>query len=198
MMSIKRTVMTLTATGLLLAAHAEANKVYKTVDKDGNVVFTDQPPEPGAEPLEMRGLSIVEFQKSDPPKAVRATPDDLNEDGQVTDLRTLRRGYRDFRLVQPTSEQTFVGTENIATFAWETQYELQEGMNVVLAINGQRMPGTTQQVVASPRLDRGEHEVTAQLIDARGRVIASADPVTFFIRQNTVNNQRVARPLGGG
>jgi hypothetical protein len=36
-------------------------------------------------------------------------------------------------------------------------------------------------------LDRGEHKVYAELLDARKRPIVTTDTVTFFVQQHSVN-----------
>ena len=35
-------------------------EIYKVVNPDGTITFTDQKPAPGAEPIELRPLSVVE------------------------------------------------------------------------------------------------------------------------------------------
>jgi len=198
MFRIMRKGIELTICSLLVTAAAEA-EVYKTVDEDGNVVYTDRQPAPGAKPLQLRGLTVVPVPEPSPPKAVRARPAQADAEGQVTDLGALRRGYRDFRLTQPMPEQTFAGTANIATVAWDTQYALQEGMAVIVSVDGQAMAPTTNAVVTTERLDRGEHTVSATLVDSQGRTIATAAPVTFFIYQHSAQfNRPVAVPYGGG
>lgn len=198
-MNTTRSIMVLTFGCLLLLGTAAQAQVYKTVDKDGNVVYTDKPPTPGAEPMNLPALSVVPVPESQA-RASRASKRHTDEEGNVTDFNALRRGYRDFRIVQPLPEQSFNGTNNIATIAWETEYALQQGMSVIISINGQAMEPTTQQVIASERLDRGEHQVSATLVDARNRTVATAEPVTFFVRQWSQNFGRPpgVGPAGGG
>lgn len=180
---------------MISAAHAE---VYKTVDKDGNVVYTDQPPEPGAEPMKLRELSVVPVpQYASKDKAVQTAG---LEEGQDVDLGALRRGYRDFSLVSPVQDQSFNGTGNVATIAWETRFELQPGMSVIVYIDNQALPPSTATVINTPPLDRGEHQVRAELVDEQQRRIASAGPVSFHVRQESAlfNNAPTPTPRGGG
>ena len=188
--------MLLAACALLSAGQGVA-EVYKTVDENGNVVYTDSPPTPDAKPLEMRPLSVIETVKITP-RAIPATEADANKDGEVTSIRVLRRGYRDFRLVSPVQEQTFSGNRNTATIAWDTRYRIEEGMSVTIFIDGKAQPPTTESVIEVSLLNRGEHTVTAELRDSRNRRVASADPVTFYIRQNSVNFNRPNPTPGGG
>ena len=183
-----------TATALL--APAALAEVYKSVDENGNVVYTDTPPEPGATPMELRELSVVPVPEyASKKKAVKSAG---LEEGEAPSLDQLRRGYRDFTLTSPEPEQTFAGTGNVATIAWDTRFELQPGMSVVVYIDDQALPPTTADVINSPPLDRGEHRVRAELMDAANRTIASTDPVTFFVHQNSALFNQGPSPRGGG
>ena len=177
---------------MISAAQAE---VYKTVDENGNVVYTDQAPSSGAEPMKLRELSVVPVPEY-ASKQKAAQTAGLEEGGEV-DLGALRRGYRDFSLVSPAAEQTFTGSGNVAVVEWSTRFELQPGMAVIVHIDGEALPPTTQAAITTPPLDRGEHQVRADLVDAQKRNIASAGPVTFFVHQNSANFSAPARAGGG-
>jgi hypothetical protein len=174
--------------------------VYKTVDENGNVTYTDQPPEAGAVPIKLRELSIISPQERPKPAKVEGQPDtgDGIADGQVevTNLRDLKRGYNDFAIVSPLDDQQFIGTQNVASVSWTTRYRLQEGMVVVLFLDGVAQPATTSSIIRLNDVWRGEHTVSAEILDARGRKIATASPVTFHMRQYSVNSP--ARQNQGG
>ncbi|MFT5140509.1 MAG: hypothetical protein ACI9H8_000192 [Lysobacterales bacterium] len=168
-------------------------EVYKTIDEDGNVVYTDQAPEPGAEPVKLRELSIISPQVAYPvPSAAEGQADtgDGIADGQieVTSLQDLKRGYSDFAILSPRNDQQFIGTQNVASVSWTTRYRLQEGMAVVLYLNGVAQAPSTNSIISVDEVWRGEHTVYANLIDSRGRTIATTSPVTFHVRQYSVNS----------
>jgi hypothetical protein len=180
-------------TGAMLAlAGALQAEVYKTVDKDGNVIYTDQPPEPGATPMELPGLSIIETPEYKLPAKEGMGPDGA-EDG-VMDIGELRRGYEDFRITSPQQDQYIEGTGNAVTIAWETRYRLQPGMMVIISVDGEPLTRTQAQSITLDQVDRGEHSVTAELVDARNRNVATASPVTFFVRQFSQNFARPGTP----
>ena len=58
MMKTTRTLILLTICSLLFPGVAAQAEVYKTVDKDGNVVFTDKKPSADAEPMKLKELII--------------------------------------------------------------------------------------------------------------------------------------------
>lgn len=170
----------------LLAAFARPAEadVYKIVDEDGNVTFTDRPPDPDAQPLKLRQLSIVERPEYKPPRS-RDEEDGAEGDDEPS-LRELRREYRDFRLVSPEPDQSFWGTGNVATIAWESRRALRPGMTVQFFLDGQPVGGpTVNPVLATEPLDRGEHQATATLLTANGQAVTTAGPVTFHIKQQS-------------
>ncbi|WP_191621311.1 DUF4124 domain-containing protein [Marinihelvus fidelis] len=188
--------------GITMAASPVMADVYKTVDADGNVTYTDQPPGPGAEPMKLRELSVVErpeykATKTEAEKAAVAEQAESGEENPREVLRRMQAEYRDFRLVSPTPEQSYWGTANTATVAWDTSMGLQQGMKVRIYIDEQVVTTTSQSLYSTPRLDRGEHTVRAELLDAMDQIVALAGPVTFFIHQQNVNNVVRPTPRGG-
>lgn len=171
-----------------LAAFA-AGEIYKIVNPDGSITYTDQRPEPGAQPVELKPLSVVETDIQVPPEA--APGEEGAEEAPMT-ARELRRMYRDFGIQQPAHEETFWGTANTVTITWGSSQEPQEGMQAALFVDGQRqsVPAAGSVTMA---LDRGEHVVYAELRDSGNRRIVTSERVTFFIKQNSVN----FRPSGG-
>ena len=165
-------------------------QVYKTVDEDGNVTYTDQPPKEGSKPIDLPPLSIIEAPTYErPAKAADGGAED--EDGKEMSLRDLRRNYRDFAIVSPQQEESIWSPENkITTVAWSTPYQLQPGMTVTVSVDGMKQTPTSEQIIPVIGLERGEHTVTAELKDAKNRLVATAETVTFFIRQPGLYNSR--------
>ena len=71
-------------------------------------------------------------------------------------------------------------------------------MQVRASMDGEQIGLTSDRVIPITKLERGSHTLAAVLVDSRGRTIATADPVTFFIRQpSVIINRPAARPNGG-
>lgn len=185
---LKRVSGIVAVTMLLLLAPVAQAEVYKVVDEHGNVTYTDQPPpDSDAKPMTLRGLSIISPQIP-PPAPVREgeAGDAEAAEGEIP-IRELIRRYRDFAIVSPTQEQSLWGTNGQVNVAWRSNTPLMEGMTVTVYINGLPQPPTTQGSMAVGGLDRGEHNVYAELKDAQGRRIARTDTITFFMKQWSVN-----------
>ena len=165
-------------------------QVYKTVDKDGNVTYTDQPPSDGSKPIKLRPISVIEAPKYEvAPKADEESAAD-GEPKQMT-LKYLRKNYRDFAIIAPQSEETIWNPEQGISVAWNVGYQLQAGMKVVVSVDGKQMAVSSDQVIPVAITDRGEHTVTAELQDAKNRRIATAEPVVFYIRQPGFSGNRI-------
>ena len=181
----------LMAACLVAFAATAAAQVYKTVDENGNVIYTDQPPDPDAKPVELPGLSVIESVKA--PEPVESEDAAPGEEA-VTDIRELRRGYRDFQITKPAQDEYVEGTGNMVTIAWDTRYALQPGMAVIISLDGTQLEPTVSSAITVQQVDRGEHTVSARLVDSQLRVIADAAPVTFYVRQFSQNFGGPARP----
>jgi hypothetical protein len=180
---------------LLLPLVASAQgEIYKVVDEDGNVTFTDQRPSADAEPMDLPELSVVETDIQVP------DPQGTAEEAETKPMtpRELRRQFRDFRITSPQNEETFWGTANTVVVSWGSTNPVPPEMSVLLFVDGasQEVPGTGS---VSLTLERGEHQVYAELRDERNRRIVATDPVTFFVKQHSANfNRPSATPSSGG
>ena len=161
-------------------------QIYKIVNPDGSITFTDQKPAPGAKPIQLRPLSVVETDFQAPSQAA---PDDVAADPPAPTLGDLKRQFRDFAITQPTNEETFWGTENQVTVLWGASQPIQPGMRVILYVNG-KAQDVSESGSAILSLDRGEHQVYAELRDENNRRIMTSETVRFFVRQHSVNFNR--------
>lgn len=168
-------------------------EIYKIVNPDGSITYTDQRPAPGAQPVELKPLSVVETEAPEP--SVAETGGEAQPKEPST--RELQRMYHDFRITQPQNEETFWGTGNEVTVSWGATQAIRDGLNVTLYVDGAAREAPASGSVTL-RFDRGEHQVRAVLRDAKKRRIAATETVTFFVKQHSVNFNRPAVSPGNG
>jgi hypothetical protein len=186
---------------LLVSATPLMAQVYKTVDKDGNVTYTDQPPADGSGPIELRPISVIEAPTYETAPAAKG---DGTEGSKEMSLSSMRKNFSDFAIVSPQQEESVWRSDGPISVAWNAKSALQGGMEVTIFLDGKKHSSTTQQMVAVAGLERGEHVVTAELRDEKNRVVAKAAPVTFFVRQPglynnaIINSPPVVNPNNGG
>lgn len=177
---------------LLPLAAFPQGEIYKVVDKDGNVTFTDQRPNSDAKPVDLPPLSVIETDPIAAPATAATDPE-----AQEPTLRQLRRQFSDFRINSPQPEETFWGTANMVMVSWGSSEPVPQDMRVVLYVDGKSkdvLPSGSTTI----QFDRGEHSVYAELLDNRRRKIITTETVTFFVKQHSVGqNARVNRPRRG-
>lgn len=205
-MNYRTLLMILFAFSLVITASELAAQVYKVVDKDGNVTFTDRPPADDAIPMDLPPISVIETPD------YGATPGAANNDpavdaeGEEVSLRSLRNTYRGFAIVSPQQEDSLWGPDGPVSIVWSAPAALKEGMQVTISLNGNKQKPTTDRMIVVTDLPRGEFIISAVLTDSRNRTIATAAPVTFFVRQpglglglgTDVRNRNGARSQVGG
>jgi len=185
----------------LFASAGAMAQVYKQVDENGNVTYTDQVPLDGSAPMDLPELSVIEmdYGTGSTTDAVdeKAEEADAAAEAKVPTPRELRRMYRDFKITRPTQEETLWGTENMVVVSWGSSTPLLENMTVRVFVDGQQRSTDGSGMVAL-RLDRGEHQVYAELLDARARSVVTTPIVTFFIKQYSANFDQSAPASPGG
>jgi hypothetical protein len=164
-------------------------EIYKVVDKDGNVTFTDQRPSADAQPMDLPPLSVISTDTPDSPPTAPAEGALEDEQPAAPTLSDLRKMYRDFRITRPMPEETFWGTENTVVITWQSSQPISPQLRVTVMVDGAAQQATGSGSL-SLTLDRGEHQVSAELRDERNRRIASTDTVTFYVQQHSVGRNR--------
>lgn len=168
-----------------LALPAAAQEIYKTVDADGNVIYTDQPPTPESQPMELPPLTVAEPFEIPPPL--------VGEPASEEEL-TL---YDGVALVSPEPEQHFWGTGGTLRAQLEAPHELRNGDSVNFYLDGTLAGNVRAYGIDLSEVYRGEHSVYAEIVGADGRVLARTEPVTFYMHQQSILNPNSPRNRGG-
>jgi len=182
---VKTFFLILMACSMAMATNAMSADVYKVVDEDGNVTYTDKPPNDGSGPIKLAPISVVEAPTYEQPKKAETE----GEESKEMSLKYLRKHYSDFAIVSPQQEESVWHPDAAMPVAWSTRYQLQDGMQVTIYIDGKQFAKTSDQIIPVPDIDRGEHTVEAQLTDSKNRRISTAEPITFFVRRPGLYNR---------
>jgi Domain of unknown function (DUF4124) len=150
---------------MLLAQLAVAD-VYKTVDKDGNIKYTDKPSTEKAEKLELREINTVPGAEPLPQSSPVASYD--SQPAALT--------YQ-IAIMSPRSDVTIpVGQRDLA-IAITLNPGLQEGHLLVYFMNGELLEETTMNNIIVKDVPRGTHTLVVEAIDANGQSLGTSPPV---------------------
>ena len=159
--------------------------VYRWVDAEGNVVFSDTPQD-GAELIELGEPTIVPHEEFAPkPGAEEAAPDTPQE-----------LPYEEVFIAAPENDATLRNEpEIVVTVATEPALQTEFGHKVQLYMDGAAYgpPGETTQFTLT-NLDRGTHRLAAAVLGISGRELARSDESVFHLHRTAVRKPKPKPP----
>ncbi|HSY05761.1 MAG TPA: DUF4124 domain-containing protein [Steroidobacteraceae bacterium] len=159
----------------LICSLALAATVYKWVDENGVVHYSDQP-HANAQKLQVKDVQTFPHSELGSAPSGGATPPPAPP-GKLT-------VYQGCAVVQPTDQQDFANTDAI-TIAVQSDPVLRPGDQVYVTLDGQPLNNgqpTGAQFTLSP-VDRGTHTLQAQVRGADGTVLCQTPAVTYNVHQ---------------
>jgi hypothetical protein len=163
---------------LLLLAPLSANAViYKSVDSEGEVVYTDKP-SPGAEEIPEPSPNTVQMPKPQPKEAVKK---DADKDTVYTSLL----------ITSPGANETIHSNPGLLSIklALTPKLNIKAGDSVNIMVDGYVLIKNSSQLSAQiPDISRGSHRVQALVTNKQGvTLIKSRDVQIFMQRQSLLN-----------
>lgn len=159
---------------LVFVCPAMAQNIYKVIDEDGNVIYTDQPPSSDAEPEDLPMLGQMDAGRSQPRRLDR---NDSN--GEVT------AAYPELAIVQPEHEENLWGTGGSVSVTIDPGKELGVGHQLVLLLDGAEVARGAAQRIRIDEVVRGQHTLSSMIVDEAGNEVARAPSIIFHMKQAT-------------
>lgn len=169
--------------GVLLSLPAVA-AIYRTVDANGNVVFTDMPSGPDAKPVELQQPST--YAPRTLPTQRSAADAEAAEQGEPT-----ASSYTRVEIVSPQMDETIRDNTGLVTVSVALQPRLRPGDSLTLLMNGEVLVKdlkTTNLPISN--VDRGSHELQALVVDDTGSEVGRSEPVTFHLHRAALGGAR--------
>lgn len=156
--------------------------VYKWVDENGVVHYSDQPHE-NAEKVQLKAPQTYTA-----PKTPAESPQPARQAPKPT------YSYQSCAISEPTNDQVFTNTSEV-TAGVTVQPTVRPGDTAVVTLDGQRVPGVPAnggQFTISP-VDRGTHSIQMTVQDPSGATVCTSPAVTFHVTQPSL--QSPTRPV---
>lgn len=157
---------------MLLSARASA-ELYRGVDAEGNVVYSDRPFE-SAEKYTPPPISVVDAAKAG------ADEDKVDEGEKPAEFR-----YMAFDIVSPKNNETIRNEPDIAvSLQLKPGLNVDAGHSIWLLANGKPVVKNSQSMqLRIGRLDRGAYKLQGQIRDAEGKVVVRTREAVIFVHQ---------------
>ncbi len=168
------------------SAQAGQSVIYRWVDENGTIHYSDAPPDTSAQPADLPEITIVPARKNHPKNQQKNT-DKKNDDSEEKNKQQTMR-LSDIRLVRPKPEENLWGTGGTVTAEAAFSGRLPRGYAIRFVLDGKPLKPTRKKVYVIRDVIRGEHQLLAEVIALNtGKVVAKTPPVTFYLKQATVN-----------
>ena len=155
----------------LLTPLLSAQTVYRQVDAEGNITFSDQAA-PGAEAITLRKAQTI---APPPVGAFRPEPDVKKE---------APAGYDRLAIVRPGHDETIVGAaQGNFDVKVDLQPALRAGDSLVLLLNGASVRRAKTTNFTFSNLHRGAHTLQVAISNAEDKVIQRSATVTVHVKR---------------
>jgi hypothetical protein len=163
---------------LLACTVAVAGTVYKWVDEDGVVHYSDQPHE-NAQKVELKAPQTYSAPKTSAPAQFPRT----------AAPKSTAPVYQSCSVSEPSNDQVYTNTDTVSAGV-TIQPTVRPGDTAIVTLDGQTVPGvpaTGGQFTISP-VDRGTHQIQMVVKDPTGVTVCSSPSVTFHVTQPSLQS----------
>ena len=155
---------------LALTQVAVAADVYKTVDDNGRVIYTDTPSGNNSEKVDIGEPIVV------PGLVPRSRP--------TKKLSPILPTEYDVTIVQPAPETHINPGVFTVSIQVSTEPEVHEFHQLVILDNGEVLPSPVIEYITP-----GSHRLVAQVIDENGKILGSSAAVMVYVHRSNLNNR---------
>lgn len=164
--------------------------ICKTVDADGVISYTDVPVEECRTPVKLPDYSRYTprpiQQPATPPRGSKGEPSE-----------PAFAGYQSMQILQPVPDGTVRSNEGKVPVSIALEPALQEGHLVKLYIDGEPVRGSFSGVdIELSGLERGTHQLRAEVVDAGGQQLIGSTGVAFTLRKTGLFDGASGPPPG--
>jgi Domain of unknown function (DUF4124) len=172
---------------LLLGVAASATAaVYKWVQPDGAIIYSDRPPTKNAAPADLPNVQEITIAPT-PPSSDESTPISSQDDQAVK--------YTNLEITEPANDSTIRDNAGNISIKLAIEPTLQEGDSIAILLDGKVIGQGHGTSISLSNVDRGTHTLTAIVKDAQNKTLISASSVTFHLMRTSVLHQtRPAAP----
>ncbi len=168
---------------LLIPAIATA-EIYKSLDKDGNIVFTDIQPNEDAKAVELLELNI-----SESPTKKRSSRN-LHPQNRGHLKPSVAQKYHSIKVTKPGNDTTIRNNDGSVVVSVDLQPALahRHGDRLIIEMDGRRINPGGRSTVSLKDLDRGSHTIVARVETELPQTEPTITTSIFHLKRPTIKN----------
>ena len=167
------TLLILTTAATLI--HAQ---VYKQVDEEGNVTYSDAPQKKGDQPISLPEPTTIK---------ITPAPKSSTSSGSKKSTKEKTVKYDAVEIVSPTNDEAIRSNSGDITIQISSSPALQGNHLYSVFVDGAKAQQSAAPSVALTNLNRGSHTAIIRIQDENGQTLATSAPITFHVLRASVN-----------
>ncbi len=173
----------------LMTASAAADQVYKTVDANGNVVYTDVPPVNREGQPDGEEITVPQANTYAPP-VISAPADD-----SVAPTAAAAY-YSEVVIVDPAEDATIRENSGEVLIQVATMPGLRRDHRLLLILDGSPTEVEAEDgVFQLSNVDRGTHTAAARIVNGADETLLESEPVTFHLLRYALPTPTAEHPI---
>ena len=171
---IRFLLLTLLTLSIATPVNASTAKIYVWRNDTGELVYSDTP-RPGAEEVKTKPGNVIKSSTT--------------VDTQVLDINTKKIEEEYLVIIdQPKNKATIRDNTGSVYISGSIKPIFKRGLKIQLILDEQPyQKPQTHTMFSLKNIDRGEHQIKMQLLNEKGKVIASSKAITFYMHRISVN-----------
>ena len=164
---------------------AAAPKVYKKVNPDGSVEYSDVPPDDTAEPITLKPMQSISLQPLAPAQASQPAP-----------VKAVPFKYESIRILSPQDDEGIRSNNGDFTAKGELLPSLQRDLEHHLQwlLDGKEVPNANGLTLNLKNVDRGTHQLQLRVVDFDGKVVIETPVISFHILRVSLGGENIYAP----
>ena len=170
--------------GLLFISHSVLAQVYTYLDADGNRVFTDKPRSSTAEKVILQPSNQVQLNAPAPAQYAPPVP-----------VAKREVHYQVLRITLPEPNATIRHGAGEMLVTLSSEPALLAGHHYRLILDGKPLTEpSSSPVFALEHIDRGTHQLSAEIIDSAGLIVERTPAQPFHMHRMSLTQKRQINP----
>ena len=171
---------------LLSAVSLSANaEVYKKIDQDGNVSFTDVPTSKDQKAIHIDPPMTYESKPITPQTPSSAEESDESGESETTATAETQIKYEILSINTPTNDENLRDNGGNVAVSLSSQPDLDRTAQhqYILYLDGKKVSESQSSTTSLANTDRGTHTLIAEIVDKEQNTLIKSDSITFHLQR---------------
>ena len=156
--------------------------VYKQVDEEGNVIYSDVPEKAGAKAIKPPPITTIKpLAPTTPASQEGRSPAKPSSSESKAKKSESTRSYSSLNITSPENEATIRANGGNFGISLSSEPALDSGHHYVVLVNGTKNQQGTGSTITVTGVSRGQQSISAQIEDEEGNVLARSGTVTVHV-----------------